>query len=1044
MKNSKQKILLLRKHETTGKYFVYKDKQFRWINSDKSTFYCNLTEPPIPMNILSKFTPGPNLRKLYKKYFTSCEVSFPKVAQDEKQFRKEKRCKICEYILDTLDYKQCEYCEHCYHTQCLDPIACKPGFRNLWRCPDCPRCENCLGIYDKLLKCIECNNYFHEKCVDINLLPTPGKIWKCELCAQCIHCKIRPTEASVKWNETINKCNSCDMKWKKNEYCCICEKFWFSKKGRQSRTEQRLSQNDDPEMIECDKCKMWVHLACETSMTPDMWSQFTADKNMKYYCPRCYKEKENNEMLQIVNQLIDLEKNEYFIKKIEEPYYYKVIKNPMFFETMIENAKDGVYFKNSQLLKDHFTLLCENAMHFLKANTEGFKAAKKLLEDGFNLLDTKFLPTKRKKISVPTPQKKHKLEQDLENFSLDLPTSLDVPEFYDFSMDLVLSLPVVTFYPSLTIIINKSDIQPYMGPKPLLSFYPLPSPISYSDPSLSFEELCYICSSFIRPEEVLICNICSRAFHDFCISSGPISSVSNWRCKDCRVCEICNSTQDALNILYCKKCEKGYDVQCLWPNVKGGLYLKDWVCDKCFNCQRCNTCFYHVPGYSPNREDFFSDFSLCFKCKWVVVNKDYCPECSKDWSSPYEESSSQEKILCKSCEFYFHLDCVHDWKGVCGKCYTNSLEYSQIEQGTLEKVQTFLNITAQTSVYQILAKHCIQHRYKIDPELSTLLANFFLTDNFEFMTSNSDIKNFFASRGVEIVKKTTARNSRYGNSRIGKTEGLRVSDIPSVRIPAVKIHRVEHLMNIWSVEWDTSFLIRCLKKILTPLDNIEIVEVFLLPKPSQNANVSVAPVFLWDFDEINSYMDIPKDPDSELYQRCEWTITSNKEISPIVDETLYEEKSDGLRPGDISQDVFINEYTHEQVISSYVKQELPAAVSFINKFEIWLKDHLIDVTQHLLNNNKSLQLAEQKPVKLIKIEKINEKIENDPVFNLQCCLCKDTGEKTISGRLLPCEDSCWVHVNCAYWSFEVKLDEHGNLFNLHLAISRGKKTVTFI
>ena len=955
MKNFKQKILLLRKHEATGKYFVYKDKQFKWISSDKNTFYCNVTEPPIPLNILAAFTPGPNLRKIYKKYFMQCEVSFPKVSQEDKLFRKQTRCKVCDYILDVLDYKQCENCQNTYHVQCLDTISCKSGFRNWWRCPDCPRCENCLGVSDKLLKCIDCNNQFHERCVDPNLLPTPGKFWRCELCAQCVHCKIRPTEASIKWNENITKCSSCDMKWKKNEYCSICEKFWFSKKGRQSRTEQRLSQNDDPEMIECDKCKMWVHLACELKMTTEVWAQYTADKNMKYYCPKCNKEKQNTEMLQVINHLMDLEKNGYFVTKIEEPYYNKIIKNPMFFETMLENAREGFYLNNSQLLKDHFTLLCQNAMLYLKANTDGYKAAKKLLEDGLNMLDSKFLPVKRKKpLSVPA-QKKPKVESDLEGFNISLPHSLDTPEFYEFSIDLLSSLPPVSFYPSLTIIINKSDIQPFMGPKPLLSFYASPLPISYTevDSHLNFKEQCYICAAFIQSLEVLVCKVCSRAFHDFCVATLAVKNPNNWKCKDCRVCEICNSTQDALNILYCRKCDKGYDVQCLWPHIKGGLCLYDWVCDKCFSCERCGASSYHIPEYTPSREDFFSDFSLCFQCKFVVVHKEFCPECMKDWSSPYDLCPSpQEKILCKSCEYYFHIDCVHDWKGVCNKCFSNSLEYTQVEQGTLEKVQTLMNVMAQNSIYQTLAKHCIQNRYGMEPELAVLLANLFLADNAEFMSTNPDIRNFFVSRGVEIARRPTAKKSAYRSTRVPKFHDLRASEVPYQRIPVVKMHRPKDPLYLWNIEWDTSPLICSLKKVLTPLDNIEVVEIFLPVKQSENSIVSIVEEVVWDFDMISEYMELCQDPEKKVSQRSDWMMLNSKEISPIVDETLYDDKSDSNKIGEVSHDVLMSEYTHEQTINLYVKQEYPAAVTFIQRFENWLQEHLLEITQHIVNTTK--------------------------------------------------------------------------------------------
>ena len=239
-------------------------------------------------------------------------------------------------------------------------------------------------------------------------------------------------------------------------------------------------------------------------------------------------------------------------------------------------------------------------------------------------------------------------------------------------------------------------------------------------------------------------------------------------------------------------------------------------------------------------------------------------------------------------------------------------------------------------------------------------------------------------------------------------------------------------------------LVGNLPKILTPLDNIEIVEIFLSPKTNYSNIISVVPILIWNFDEITPYMDLPKDPDSVLYQRCEWTIVSSKEISPIVDETLYEEKSDTMRTNDISQDVYNTEYTHEQVINLYVKQEFPAAVSFIQRFESWLKDHLLDITQHLLNTNKQTENSENFAVSLTKIEKNEENIENDCMKAIQCVFCKEFGEKRFSGRLLPCDEHTWVHSNCAYWSSEVRLDEHGNLINFHLSLSRSKKTVIFI
>ena len=1035
--------MVLRKHQKIGKYFIYKDKQFRWVNPDKLSLVCNRTEPPLPLSILSTYTPGQDLRKIYKTYMHVCEISFPSLSKDLKDFCKRVRCKICDYILDVLDYKQCENCQNCYHCQCLEPVACKNSLRDVWRCPDCPRCENCLGSSDKLLKCVDCNNSFHERCVDPNFLPTPCKMWKCELCAQCVHCKIRATDENVKWNENITKCTSCDSKWKKNEYCSICEKFWFSKKGRQSRTEQRLSQiNDDPEMIECDKCKMWVHLICDTKMTHDLWALFTADKTKKYFCPRCLKENQNMEIVNLVTSLMELEKNNFFFCKIEDGHYKKVIKNPMCFETMIENAKEGVYHSQLPLVREHFILLCENAMNYLKANSDGYKAAKKLLEDGIALLDGKLLPSKRKKNSAGPGTKKVKIESDLEGFSMDLPTSLDKPEYYEFSMDLLSTLPKDPFLQPLNIVINKSDIQPFMGPKPMPSFYLSLLPISYSDPLLCLLEQCYICASFIQSLDYLVCNTCGRAFHTYCISSLPVN-IMLWQCKDCKVCEICHSTQYALSLLFCKKCEKGFDIPCLWPNIKSGLYLKDWICDNCFDCERCHSKTYHPPTFSPSREDFFSDFSLCYNCKWVVINKEYCQECGKDWASPYEpDQIISNKVLCKSCESFFHSECVNDSKGICNKCNNNSAIYADIEQVAIEKVNSLMSIMTQASLYQLLAKHCIQNRYELDNDLAHLLANFFLVDNQEFLTHNKDIKEFFAMRGVEIAKKSTKRKAGYKNSRIPKIDGLSVSDLPSCISPLVRVHRPKDPLPIWSVEWDTSALVLSLDKFLSPLDSIELVELPFVPSSSQSI-VSFIPYFIFDFDMVTEFMEIKKDPELSQSGRCDWLRNTTKEISPIVDETLYEDKSDLFKLVDAFSDVLVKEYTHEQVISQYVHSELPAVLAFINQFELWLGKRMVELTQHILNTQSVPLPIENSSYVLLQICGNNLNVENDLTGTLQCTLCKEFGEKTISGRLLPCEDNLWVHVNCAFWSSESKVDDSGNLPNFHMSISKAKRTVTF-
>jgi hypothetical protein len=777
-------------------------------------------------------------------------------------------------------------------------------------------------------------------------------------------------------------------------------------------------------------------------MTSDLWAIFTADKARKYFCPRCLKENQNMEIVNLVTSLMELEKNGYFFCKIDDIHYRKVIKSPMFFETMIENAKEGVYHNQTALLREHFVLLCENAMNYLKANSDGYKAAKKLLDDGIALLDGKLVPVKRKKTSSVSAVKKMKIETDLEGFNLELPTSLDKPEYYEFAIDLLSSLPKDAFVQPLNIIINKADIQPFMSPKPQLSFYPGLFPISYSDPLLCILEQCYICASFIQTLDYLVCYTCGRAFHTFCIVNLP-SNIMDWQCKDCKVCEICKCTQYALNLLYCKKCEKGFDIPCLWPNIKSGLYLKDWLCDSCFECERCKSKTYHVPGFSPSREHFFSDFSLCYRCKWVVINNKFCQECGKDWASPYDaESPSTNKVMCKLCQCFFHSECVLDSKNICNRCNNNSLIYSDIEQGAVEKVNNLMNIMTQSSLYQVLAKHCIQDRYKFENDLANLLANFFLIDNQDFLVSNKDMREFFSIRGVEMVIKSSKRKANYKNSRIEKIEGLSISDLHPQPVPLVRVHRPKDPLPLWSVEWDTSSLVLSLDKALTPLDTIELVELPFNSSSMTQPSVTFIPLFTFDFPLISEYMQIKKEEEKQP-GRCDWLRVTTKEPSPIVDETLYEDKSDQFKLVDASQEVLIKEYSHEQVITSYVNSELPAVLAFINQFESWLGKRMLDLTQHILNTQSFPLPVDNSSTILLKICDNNRNIENDLTSSLQCILCKDFGEKTISGRLLPCEENSWVHLNCAFWSSESRVDDSGNLPNFHMSVSKGKKTVKF-
>jgi hypothetical protein len=57
---------------------------------------------------------------------------------------------------------------------------------------------------------------------------------------------------------------------------------------------------------------------------------------------------------------------------------------------MLRMAQEGKYMENIQNLLDDLELLCDNAMCFLKANTNGYQAAAKLKIEGRRFIQQKF------------------------------------------------------------------------------------------------------------------------------------------------------------------------------------------------------------------------------------------------------------------------------------------------------------------------------------------------------------------------------------------------------------------------------------------------------------------------------------------------------------------------------------------------------------------------------------------------------------------------------------------------------------------------------
>ena len=80
---------------------------------------------------------------------------------------------------------------------------------------------------------------------------------------------------------------------------------------------------------------------------------------------------------------------------------------------------------------------------------------------------------------------------------------------------------------------------------------------------------CLICGSSGAQDLMLFCIDCGECLHSFC-ADAPFASMSpearlQWRCTNCKVCEICGNASelDESTLVYCEECDRAYHGTCV-------------------------------------------------------------------------------------------------------------------------------------------------------------------------------------------------------------------------------------------------------------------------------------------------------------------------------------------------------------------------------------------------------------------------------------------------------------------------------------------------
>lgn len=96
------------------------------------------------------------------------------------------------------------------------------------------------------------------------------------------------------------------------------------------------------------------------------------------------------------------------------------------------------------------------------------------------------------------------------------------------------------------------------------------------------------------PEPLIQCNECGScgtykhltAGHASCMQWDPagkklaVVQTYDWRCMECKICEVCLSKGDDEQIMFCDRCDRGWHLYCLRPALKKPP-KGDWYCPMC-------------------------------------------------------------------------------------------------------------------------------------------------------------------------------------------------------------------------------------------------------------------------------------------------------------------------------------------------------------------------------------------------------------------------------------------------------------------------------
>ena len=178
-------------------------------------------------------------------------------------------------------------------------------------------------------------------------------------------------------------------------------------------------------------------------------------------------------------------------------------------------------------------------------------------------------------------------------------------------------------------------------------------------------EICIMCGGTGDKETMVYCHECGEGYHHYCLNPPPTLLLENklnsyeWRCVNCKVCEICNNADNEECLLVCDYCDKAYHTHCIGlSEIPIG---NNWICHfHNLNCKGCNLQFtltklpFHYCDicsidFQQNRFCILCDVTYVFLYIYIIIFIYFL--------FSFKEGEEFKFLKCVNCESWTHIHC---------------------------------------------------------------------------------------------------------------------------------------------------------------------------------------------------------------------------------------------------------------------------------------------------------------------------------------------------------------------------------------------------